>query len=89
MSALITARIDDSDKKAFDEFCKSVGMNASTAINMFIKATLRDNKIPFDIGYNPFYNAKNQTLLQKNIHEMDCNVKGDEPRVWTAKSEMK
>lgn len=81
MSSVITARIDASDKKAFDEFCKSVGMNASTAINMFIKATLRANKIPFDIGYDPFYNAKNQALLQKNIHEMECNVKSDEPRV--------
>ena len=81
VSAVIAARIDASDKEAFDEFCKSVGMNASTAINMFIKATLRANKIPFNIGCDPFYNTKNQTLLQKNIHEMECNVKGDEPRV--------
>ncbi len=81
MSAIITARIDDSDKKAFDEFCKSVGMSASTAINMFIKATLRANKIPFNIGCDPFYNEKNQAFLQKNIHEMEGNVKGDEPTV--------
>ena len=81
MSAIITARIDASDKEAFDEFCKSVGMNASTAINMFIKATLRANKIPFNIGRDPFYNEKNQAFLQKNIHEMEGNVKGDEPTV--------
>ena len=79
--ATFSVRMDEGLKKQFDELCSDFGMNASTAINMFIKATLRDNKIPFDIGYNPFYNAKNQTLLQKNIHEMDCNVKGDEPRV--------
>lgn len=81
VSAIITARIDDSDKKAFDEFCKSVGMNASTAINMFIKATLRANKIPFNIGCDPFYNEKSQAFLQKNIHEMEGNVEGDEPTV--------
>lgn len=81
VSAIITARIDASDKKTFDEFCKSVGMNASTAINMFIKATLRANKIPFNIGRDPFYNEKNQAFLQKNIHEMEGNVKGDEPTV--------
>ena len=79
--ATFSVRMDEGLKKQFDELCSDFGMNASTAINMFIKATLRDNKIPFDIGYNPFYNAKNHTLLQKNIHEMDCNVKGDEPRV--------
>ena len=71
MSAIITARINASDKKAFDEFCKSVGMNASTAINMFIKATLRANKVPFEIYADPFYSAKNQALLKKNIDEME------------------
>lgn len=71
MSAIITARINASDKKAFDEFCKSVGMNASTAINMFIKATLRANKVPFEIDADPFYSAKNQALLKKNIDEME------------------
>lgn len=65
MSAIITARIDDSDKKAFDEFCKSVGMSASTAINMFIKATLRANKIPFNIGCDPFLQRKKPGIPPK------------------------
>lgn len=66
MSAIIAARIDASDKEAFDKFCKSVGMNASTAINMFIKAPLRANKIPFNIGRDPFYNEKTRLSFKKH-----------------------
>lgn len=45
----ISARIDEQDKVKFDEFCSSVGLNTSTAINIFIKAVLREKKIPFTI----------------------------------------
>ena len=45
----LSVRIDSSDKKEFELFCNSTGMNVSTAINMFIKAVLREKKIPFEI----------------------------------------
>ena len=47
--ATISARIDANDKKEFDAFCSSVGLNASTAINLFIKTVLRERRIPFEI----------------------------------------
>ena len=45
--ATITARVDARDKANFDEFCANVGLNTSTAINLFVKAVLRENRIPF------------------------------------------
>ena len=48
----ITSRVDASDKAGFDSFCKDMGMNASTAINMFIKAVLREGCLPFPVGYD-------------------------------------
>ena len=45
----ITARVDKNDKVAFDQFCSSVGLNSSSAINLYIKAVLRERRIPFDI----------------------------------------
>lgn len=45
----ISARIDEKDKAKFDEFCDSVGLNTSIAINLFIKAVLREQRIPFSI----------------------------------------
>ena len=41
--ATISARIDEKDKMAFDEFCSDVGLNTSAAINLFIKAVLRES----------------------------------------------
>lgn len=45
----LNVRVDANDKKGFENFCSSVGMNVSTAINMFIKAVLREQKLPFEI----------------------------------------
>ena len=54
--ATLTARVDESDKSAFDSFCSSVGLTTSAAIIMYVKAVLRERRIPFDIKQDdPFY----------------------------------
>jgi DNA-damage-inducible protein J len=70
--ATITARIDEHDKIDFDTFCSDVGLNTSTAINLFVKAVLREKRIPFDIVQNidPFYSASNQAYVMKSINEL-------------------
>ena len=45
----INVRVDGEDKKRFEQFCADTGMNISVAINMFIKAVLRKNKLPFTV----------------------------------------
>ena len=45
----VTIRIDEETKRDFDAFCGNVGMNITTAINMFIKATLRTRELPFSV----------------------------------------
>ena len=57
----LNVRIDANDKKGFEQFCSSVGINVSTAINMFIKAVLREQKLPFEIRSNTF----NETVYEK------------------------
>ena len=42
-------RIDENTKKSFDEFCMETGLNASVAVNMFVRAVLRFRRIPFEI----------------------------------------
>ena len=51
--ATLTARVDARDKVDFDAFCSNVGLNTSTAINLFVKAVLRENRIPFEIAQTP------------------------------------
>ena len=48
-SLTLNVRVDAEDKKNFEQFCSSVGMNVSTAVNMFIKAVLREQKLPFEV----------------------------------------
>lgn len=71
MTAIITTRVNAEDKTLFDAFCNSVGLTASSAINMFIKATIREGEIPFKIKADPFYSDSNQALLRKSKKEMD------------------
>ena len=70
--ATLTSRVDEYDKKAFDEFCSSVGLTTSAAINMYVKVVVRDRKIPFDIKQeDPFYSTTNQIHLLNSIRQLE------------------
>ena len=45
----ITFRTDPQTKEHFDAFCSEVGMNASVALNMFMKATVSAGELPFRV----------------------------------------
>ena len=66
----LTARVDEQDKIRFDEFCNDVGISISTAINIYVKAVLRENRIPFEITSDPFYSESNMAWLRKSEQEL-------------------
>lgn len=70
--ATITARVDAHDKADFDAFCSNVGLNTSTAINLFVKAVLRENRIPFEITQvqDPFFSEENLNYVKKSVQEL-------------------
>jgi len=43
----LTVRVDEGTKKEFDSFCENVGLNATSAVNMFIKTVVRTRALPF------------------------------------------
>ena len=45
----VTIRVDEDIKRRFEEFCNDVGLNMSVAVNLFIRASLRERRIPFQI----------------------------------------
>ena len=49
-STNITIRIDKQTKREFETFCDNVGINLTTAFNMFVKATLRARALPFAVS---------------------------------------
>ena len=44
-----TVRMDADIKKRFDELCKDFGMSSNTAFNMFARAVIKSERIPFNI----------------------------------------
>ena len=49
-TANINVRMDADLKKQFEAFCADMGMTMSTAINIFAKKAVRENRIPFEIS---------------------------------------
>lgn len=45
-------QIDTDLKKDFDAICKDLGMSPATAINEFVKAVVRERRIPLEILFN-------------------------------------
>lgn len=46
----INVRMDDNLKKQFDVLCNELGLNMTTAINIFAKTMVRQQKIPFEVA---------------------------------------
>ena len=70
----LSVRLDDEIKRRFDCICSDIGMNASVAVNMFVRAVLREKGIPFSLkgSDDPFYSAKNQEELEKSIAQLNA-----------------
>lgn len=49
-STNVNIRMDSELKKEFEHFCSDMGMTMTTAFNVFAKKTVREYRIPFEIG---------------------------------------
>lgn len=67
----VNIRMDEELKRQFDEFCSNVGMTMTTAICIFAKKAVRDQKIPFEITADPFYSKNNIEYLEKVIKDIE------------------
>ena len=43
----MSVRMDEDVKCLFDAFCADVGMNASVAVNLFVRTVIREQRIPY------------------------------------------
>jgi len=71
--AQVNIRIDDDLKVRADNIFEELGLNMTTAFTMFIRQTIRQGGIPFEITTrkDPFYNAENMKVLRKSIQEAE------------------
>jgi DNA-damage-inducible protein J len=71
----ISAKIDNSDKSLFEMICNSIGLNVSAAINAFVKATIRENGMPFALkaADDPYiYSENNMKYLRQAIAQVEA-----------------
>ena len=66
----VTIRLDKDIKESAEMMFRDFGMNLSTAFNIFVRQSLRQGKIPFEIN-DPFYSEKNQAELSRRIAEVE------------------
>jgi len=72
--AQVNVRIDDDLKACADALFDELGLNMSTAMNIFVKQAVRQGGIPFEITTNedPFWSEKNQKRIRKSIAEFEA-----------------
>ena len=49
----VSIKMDETLKMRFEEFCEELGLTVSSAINLFIKTAIREQKIPFELSLKP------------------------------------
>ena len=50
---IVSVRMDKETKDKFTDFCKSVGITVSAAVNMFARMTIQENRLPFERRQGP------------------------------------
>ncbi|MCR5045029.1 MAG: type II toxin-antitoxin system RelB/DinJ family antitoxin [Treponema sp.] len=70
--ATLSIRTTDETKYSFEGFCESLGLTVSAAVNMFMKVSLRENRIPFELKGDPFWSEENQEVLRESIKQIEA-----------------
>ena len=66
--AQISLRVDDELKRGAEKTLNDIGLRMSTAINIFLKTVVRENRIPFELSADPFYSKENMKELERRVH---------------------
>ena len=70
-STSMNIRMDSDIKRQAQELFAQFGLDMTTAINMFIRQSIRQQGIPFALQLDPFYSEANQDRLQKAAKRME------------------
>jgi DNA-damage-inducible protein J len=67
----VTLRLDREIKENAEILFKELGMSLTTAFNVFVRQSLRQGKIPFEVA-DPFYSEKNMSRLRESIAKAEA-----------------
>ena len=64
-------RMDSEVKKQAQELFAQFGLDMTTAVNMFLRQSIRQRGIPFALQLDPFYSEVNQERLLRAAERME------------------
>lgn len=69
----LNIRIDKELKEHAEAFFADLGLSMTAAFNIFVRQSLKQGKIPFEIigAIDPFYSATNMRALEQSIRELN------------------
>jgi DNA-damage-inducible protein J len=76
-TANLSVRVDAELKKDVETCLDEMGLNMSTAINMYLKQIVKRRAIPFTVSANPVPNKETLAAIEEGMRiANDPNVKG-------------
>ena len=70
----LNIRTDKEIKEAAEKIYSSLGLNMTTAINMFLRASIRESGIPFDLKLNVPSDETIKAIEEGRMIAKDTNV---------------
>lgn len=70
--AQVNFRVDDNVKLRAEQACEAMGMNMTTALNIFLVKLGNERRIPFEVTADPdpFYSDENMEELRRRAPDM-------------------
>ena len=80
-NANLSIRVDKETKEKANELFNKFGLTMTTAVNMFLKTAIRENRIPFELKLEEEPNEVTMKAIEEGIEEgrriaKDDSVKG-------------
>ena len=76
VNTVMSIRTDSEIKHQAEEIFEELGLNLSTAVNMFLRQTVRDKKVPLDLSLASAAESKKSVLSQNEIRSYICKLLG-------------
>jgi len=65
MTTQVNVRIDETVKQQAEELLQDLGLSMSSAINLFARAVIREQGLPFELKYN------NSSFTEQEVKKID------------------
>ena len=68
----VNIRMDDGLKEKAEAIFEELGLNMTTAFNVFVREAVRRRGIPFELTLDPFYGERNMRVLEQSVRDAEA-----------------